>query len=256
MLALIAEKPVQEGFGLDDIPNFFNNLPGEITGPIMEPIDFIIGFVNKINDFFSSIPRRIQDVNTGFEDIGKALMGELNALGTSWDTGIDGIKGIASIIPNDVGPYLNDFFTKYLNSIIMCGVHKVENLTYCFFYYILEVIGQALYTLMVRLPVFLLQMITGFDMIPYVNMGWKGIDALDSFIHGAVGFYPFRWSDTVMDKCFECRGLLPMPQFNMADANAKVDAIKTDFNVTIPRLMSEPVHIFADAGSSFQAAFN
>jgi len=249
-------EAMREGMiSLDDIGNFFSNFPNMISNALSGPLQPIINLVNEIEDFFSSIPRRLQNVNNGFEDIGRAFLLEFKNLGASLEMGYDDISGFFALIPT-VFPFLGRFFTQYIGPRIMCGVKKVGNFRYCFLYYILEIIGQTIYSIWVRLPLFLILTLVGIDLMPYVDMIWEFIDCIDIFFYSAIGFHIFRWSDDVMDRCFECRGLQPLPEFPTKPFNDQISKIDTDFSTTIPNLLKQPADLFKRAGSDFQAVFN
>jgi len=249
-----ARKPPPIKEGMDDLGKSISNA---ILGPIQPLID--IG--NEISQFFQSIPGRFQHLTDGFADIGKALELQFVNLGLSLKTVFVDIWDFISLI-RLVFPFLGTFFTQYLGPRIMCGIVKIENLSYCMLFYVMEAIGQAIYTVVVRLPVWIVKISPlNTDLNPYIDSIWDIAYCLDSFIYGAVGFHVLRWSDNVMDKCFECRGLQPMPEFPTQPFKDQIHKIHTDYNTadhdkTIPSLLNAPYGLFKQAGSDFVAVFN
>ena len=69
------------------------------------------------------------------------------------------------------------------------------NFKSCFVWYFLEIVGWLLY-----LPIeFIVWLFCLQDLEKYA---WKGLDRVDCFIYGITGFYLFKHSDAVNQKCY------------------------------------------------------
>jgi hypothetical protein len=82
------------------------------------------------------------------------------------------------------------------------AIHNIEVLIYrvtyfksCFFWYFLEIIGWILY-----LPIEFIVWL--FCLQELEKTAWKGLDAADCVIYDVVGFYLFKHSDAVNQKCY------------------------------------------------------
>ena len=74
-------------------------------------------------------------------------------------------------------------------------IYRITNFKSCFFWYFLEIIGWLLY-----LPIeFIVWLFCLHDLEKYA---WKGLDKVDCFISGITGFYLFKHSDAVNQKCY------------------------------------------------------
>ena len=251
------EIPVQEGMSINDIGKtlgkmgaFFSDFPKLLSKPF-EPIT---EFINRIKADLDEIPGRIKKFGSSFDKLGDALGAEFTNIGKSLQIGGDDIGGFLELIPT-IFPYLGKFFGQYLGPRINCGIEKIGNLNYCFFYYFMNMLGETIYTIFARGPIFLIKLISGFDLNPTALMLWDGVYCLDDFLYGMFGYHFIRWSDEIMDKCFLCKNLKPIPIFNTQPFNAQIAKIKTDYKTTIPNLLNEPVSIFKAAGSEFKSVF-
>jgi hypothetical protein len=74
-------------------------------------------------------------------------------------------------------------------------IYRITNFKSCFFWYFLEIIGWLFY-----LPIeFIVWLFCLQDLEKYA---WKGLDRLDCSINGITGFYLFKHSDAVNQKCY------------------------------------------------------
>ena len=74
-------------------------------------------------------------------------------------------------------------------------IYRITNFKSCFFWYFLEIIGWILY-----LPIEFIVWL--FCLQDFEKTAWKGLDAVDCVIYGVVGFYLFKHSDAVNQKCY------------------------------------------------------
>ena len=82
-------------------------------------------------------------------------------------------------------------------------IYRITNFKSCFFWYFLEIIGWLLY-----LPIEFIVWL--FCLQDFEKYAWKGLDGLDCFINGIIGFYLFKHSDAVNQKCYS-RVFTPFP---------------------------------------------
>jgi len=236
----IQPEPTQEGMSLNDIGKTLGN---------------IRSFFTNITKDLKQLPIRVNKFLSSFDTLGKALNSEFTNIGAALKLGGDDIGGFFELILT-IFPYLGKFFSQYLGPRINCGIEKIGNLNYCFFYYFMNMLGETLYTIFVRGPIFLIKLVSGFDLNPIAIMLWDGIYCMDDFLYGMFGYHFIKWSDEIMDKCFLCKNLKSMPVFDTQGFNDQIAKIKTDYKTNIPKLLNEPVTIFKQAGSEFKSVFS
>ena len=225
------------------------------VGLFQKPLNDILGFVNTIEDFFNTLPKRFSDVEHGIDGMGKALKHEFTNLGIGVETGFKDIFNFVGLFKY-VFTYINDFFNTYIGSRINCGLQKISNMRYCFIYYFMDLVGYTLYSILIKFPVLLIKLITGFDIQSGIDNMWNLIYELDDFLHGMTGYHIVQYSEHTMNKCYKCNNLQEMPNFPTQVFTDQISKINKDFNVDIPHLLNEPIQEFIDAGTYMKAAFH
>jgi len=74
-------------------------------------------------------------------------------------------------------------------------IYRISNFKSCFLWYFLEIIGWLLY-----LPIEFIVWL--FCLHDFEKYAWKGLDGVDCFINDITGFYLFKHSDAVNQKCY------------------------------------------------------
>lgn len=103
-----------------------------------------------------------------------------------------------------------------IGSYVTCGLAKLINLPKCLLYYFLD----TLFSIFIDIPIwfigFLLAMISKdlskgyYKIVKYIG---KGLMYVDGLVHSATKLHVFRYQDTVLDRCYRCKNLKPMPNF-------------------------------------------
>ena len=193
----------------------------EVGGPLEE----IFRIVKEIGDAFNSIPARATAFTDAFELVGQGIKLEFVNLGESLDLGF---KDVFNLI----------------ETVGKCGIKTIENLRTCIIWYILDLLGSTLYNIIVVLPVFMIRMITGFDMQPYVNAVHNAIEYVDSMFFGLTCYHLIHYPPWVIEKCYSC------------NYDYDVKKLKYDWETSIPALMKQPTQKFLDAEKKFKSIFN
>ena len=184
---------------------------------LLKPINDIIGAIDKVKNFFNNI-------RDGFKEINQGIELEFINLGKSIKLGFYDIFNV-------VGTFGE------------CGINTLVNIRTCILWYILDLIGTTLYNVIVRLPVFTVQMITGFNLQPFVDIVNCSLEKIDMIFYDLTCNHIFHFPDWVNKLCYTCK---------YEDA---VNDINYDFKVKIPKLMQEPVDKFNSAANHFKRAF-
>lgn len=220
------------------------------------PFKEISGFIKKITAAFKEIPIRINNFGKSFATVGKALGLEFTNLGKSSKLFVNDTESVIGTVFTSISDYLKNLFIKYLGPRFECGIQKIKDFNACFKYYFFNLISETLYSIFFGLPIFLIKLGSGFDLEPTFNMIWEGICCIDDFIYGMVGYHFIRWSDEIMDQCFLCKNLTPLPTFPDKPINDQIQKMQTDIHKTIPRLLNEPIKTFKEAGTQFKSVFS
>lgn len=258
-------EKLREKFSFDDIGKVFNPNQNGVSdafkqaGDALDPqniIDNILKPLQPIIDFFKFVPSRLNHVKNSTEDITNGIRTGWNNLGTSIKQGGDDII--------DFFPLIDKFLNRYLKLRLDCTFDKMNNFRKCYGYYMLDLIGGFIYFITVKLPVLIIGLIIGCDLMPYVNMGWDVIYCADDFIFSILNFHFAHWPNGVLDDCYLCTDLPPQPGFidQMNKTHADFYSLYPDAKTlakdpnhrTIPNLMNEPTANFEQAKVRFQAA--
>jgi len=236
--------PIQEGLtnpfkiissGTKDVTDKANDA---IIGPIKDLFKPITDFVSLSTHYIENLKTRGVNFQNAFKTLKTALEQEYQAI-TQGSTLIgNDINRVANTSTN----YINDFFIKYLTPRFACGIQKIQDFNYCFFYYLVNLIKETIYTIFVRTPVYTTLLFTGYDLTSYINMVWDGIYFIDDMIYSSFEIHILRWSDEIMDRCFLCKNLSPLP--NSGPVTNAFNKIGTDTTKTVPAM-------FNNANSSF-----
>ena len=111
-------------------------------------------------------------------------------------------------------------------------------------WYIMDCIGTTLYSIFIELPVFIIKMVIGYNIQPYVNKIHYGIEMIDTIIFKYTCYHIFHYPEWVIDTCYTCK------------FQDKVDKVNTDWKTTIPNLMNEPTLLFKKAEDDFKSVFS
>jgi len=235
---------------LKPITDLINKVKDDIIKKILEPIQPII-------DFLKYIPNRQRKLTASINSITEGIKIGWTNLGASLKVANDDIDGFF--------PLIGKFFNHYLASRLKCSFEKMGNFKKCFKYYLCELVGEMLYSIIVRLPLFLINLIVGYDLTPQVNMGWDVLYTIDDFLYEMFHYHFMKWSDDIMDQCYLCSDIYPMPGFieQMNRIHADFNETDPDFRTlkkdpnhrTIPNLMNEPAAKFAQSKIEMDAVY-
>ena len=200
------------------------DIAGDMVKAFTKPFQPLIDFFNKLKDAFESLPRRVNNFGNAFKGFGKGIELEFVNVGKSLDLGFSDVFNVIGTIGG-------------------CGIKSLTNLRSCMIWYIMDCIGTTIYAIFVELPVFILKMVTGYNIQPYVDKVYCGIEMIDAIIFNYTCYHIIHYPDWVIEKCYTC---------NFQD---KVDKVNLDWKKTIPDLMNAPTKIFKQAENDFKSVF-
>jgi len=171
----------------------------------------------------------------------------------------DIFKGIFVDEPTALGKGLEIGFTnisqlllwvgEYLLSNMVCGMYFMSNLNFCFFYYLMDVVGQILY-MPVRFGIWMMFVVTQKDINPNIDQVWSYIYMADKWIFNNCGFHIAHWSLYVRNRCYNCRRL------KSSALQRKAAEVDYNFNTGLPNLLNEARTNIWNGGDKVKHAFD
>lgn len=218
-----------EGLGIDEIgkkmKDTFEKPLHKVRDALKGPLDEMMNFFRDIGRAFSSIPIRARAFDKAFKLVGEGIKLEFDNLGKSLKLGFNDVFGL-------------------IDSAGKCGIKAIENFRICVIWYIMDLVGATLYSIIVVLPVFITFMITGFNLQPYVDEVNKSISYMDSLFFNFTCYHIFKFPRWVIDACYTC------------DFKDKINKINIDWSKTIPDLLQAPLDKFIASEQSFNAVIS
>jgi hypothetical protein len=188
------EQKYRKRMGLDD-PIIEGMLGADdILGPIMGPINTIVSIVTEM---VPTIFNGILKILMYFLQIVTGLPLLLTGMGLHFLCGgLEFKDGITNGI-------------QVLKVLMNCGLRSFVNFFngQCTIYYIIDVIFGTLYKICVELPIVLLKNIIGLDLQFIIDLIHDlVVIPVDTLIFGLSGYHITKWPDSVVSKCYKCKG--------------------------------------------------
>lgn len=162
---------------------------------------------SKIDRNVKFISKKMQDAMIHIKDKIYIKMRQIKAQIKNWKPSMKILKYVFMI---------GLFGWKYLVKVVTwifnfakCSLTWFANFRGCFFWYMLEIIGQILY-----LPFRFLFWLMGCTGDKIEKGIWKVIDGIDCFFLDITTYHVFRYSPEIIEKCYSCNpGPFPFPDF-------------------------------------------
>jgi len=113
------------------------------------------------------------------------------------------IKSLGRLVPDSFTSIIALF--TFAISWMMCLFQNISNMQTCFFYYVLEIIGQILY-LPVRIFLWVLYKFK-LDFYSLETSFWDLIEKIDMVFMKYAGFHISHYPKNIRDKCYNCKRL-------------------------------------------------
>jgi hypothetical protein len=197
-------EPVQEGFDFwntEAIPGVSDDL-GLLIPLMLLPIFPGAGVPFALFDILILAINTVLFISKGLTYVGAQLESFVDTLGVIGDHVACGEK--------QVGAGFNMGFDVF--SIIMtCIGEKIVGFIdgSCTIYYFIDMILGTIYLLFVIFPVTLIYIFSGIDLLPSIKSGWATItNPINEAVLGMTKntFGVTSWPDSVVNKCYKCRG--------------------------------------------------
>lgn len=121
---------------------------------------------------------------------------------------------------------------KAINDFVKCTIKMIVNFPQCFIYYLLEIIGNILY-----LPIMLI--VWAFGMREIEISMWKMVRDFDNLVNSVAGFYLFRYSNSILNKCYRCKKRKPK-----STDTSWLDKMVEDYNKDMTKISFFSVMVF------------
>jgi hypothetical protein len=217
--------------------------------PIETIVDYVDDFENLINKYvidpitneFNNIVNRLRtiavfitEIRTRFIKLGDSIIQFGTAIGDTFVTIFEAIQTEAVNIGNLI----------YGGG--KCLVHFTQNFRSCFIYWILDAIGELIYSLFVLLPIWFIEAITGLNIMYYLDKLTDIIEYIDSVIFKNLNFSFIHYPQSILNDCYLCNGV---------DFNKMVTTLNDD-NSKIRGSFQKLEADYETAAANFIAVFN
>lgn len=209
---------------VDDFENLINKY---VIDPITNEFNNIVNKLRKVADF-------IIEIKTRFIKLGDSIVQFGTAIGDTFVTIFEAIQTEAVNIGNLI----------YGGG--KCLVHFTENFRSCFIYWILDAIGELIYSLFVLLPIWFIEAITGLNIMYYLDKLKDIIEYIDSVIFKNLKFSFIHYPQSILNDCYLCNGV---------DFNKMVTTLNDD-NSKIRGSFQKLEADYETAAANFIAVFN
>ena len=183
-----------------DLAKFFDNLfhvcfdnDGDT---ICYGIDDMIEDFKRIVCMLETIPNRVDNIIVGIDNI---FLGVGNLFKTTKEAGREVGKEIQT---------LADYNFLYFGRWLACFVKFSQNFFKCFVYYLIDFVGKLLY-LPVSFGIWVMFTFLGIDLYPHESRLFEGLNALDAFLYGIIGFSILNYPKHIRQDCYSCIRLRP-----------------------------------------------
>jgi hypothetical protein len=153
---------------------------------------------------------------------------------------------VSDLIPDFFDFIITLFFFSY--TWMMCLFKNIKNIHVCFFFYILEIIGQILY-LPVRVFLFLTSLIK-INLYKQEKMFWDFIDLADSIFFKFTKFHFAHYPRNIREQCYNCKRL------KVGTLAQHASPLITDLFTTVPKNLGPGLSRIIKGGTEIMHPFD
>ena len=209
---------------------------------VINGVKYMIETFKRIICFLASVPKRIQNINAGFENIFNGINEEFDAIGKGFGMGVESISLF--------GLYIGEFIKTYS----VCGFKFVSNFFGCAFYYIIDIFIYCLKTiiyLFVQSLYWIIFTLFKIDVSYVEEQVYLALAEVDKIISPYLGFsfLDIHWPKSVRDKCYLCKRL------KSSAVKTKATNIGVTFNEKIPNLFGKSRGMMRRGRHQFEEIF-
>ena len=209
---------------------------------VINGVKYMIETFKRIICFLASVPKRIQNINAGFENIFNGINAEFDAIGKGFGMGVDSISLF--------GKYIGEYITTQSN----CAFHFAANFFSCVFYYIIDILIYCVKTIIygiVQLVYWIILALFNVDISvgeEQIKTALVEVDKITSTYLG-LSVLDIRWPKSIRDKCYLCKRL------KTSAVKTKATDVKITFNEKIPNLFGKSRGMMRRGRHQFEEIF-
>ena len=209
---------------------------------IIDGIAYMIETFKRIICFLASVPKRIQNINAGFENIFNGINAEFDAIGKSFVMGVDSISTL--------GLYIGEFITTQST----CGFKFASNFFSCVFFYLMDIIIYCVKTiiyLIVQSVYWIFLTLFNVDISYVEKQFYEALVVFDEITAPYIGLsiLNLNWPKNIREKCYLCKRLKSSAVKN------KAKNVDITFNEKIPKLFGRSRGIMRRGRHQFEEIF-
>jgi len=209
---------------------------------VINGVKYMIETFKRIICFLASVPKRIKNINAGFENIFNGINAEFDAIGKSFVMGTDSIA------------LLGKYIGEYITTQSKCGFKFASNFFSCVFYYIVDIIiycVKAIVYGIVQLVYWIILALFNIDISYGEEQIKTAVNKLDSITSTYLGLsiHDIGWPKSVRDKCYLCKRL------KTSAIKKTASDVNTTFNEKIPNLFGRSRGIMRRGRHQFEEIF-
>jgi len=203
---------------------------------VINGVKMMIETFKRIICFLDTVPRRISNLNAGFENIFNGINREFEAIGKSFSMGVSSI--------NVFGMYIGELISTYIG----CGFKFFTNFFDCIFYYIVDIL---IYIITLPITIFIWAMKEFLDTdLNYIRQRTNnGLNTLNDILYPYLGFHIIHWPKDVREQCYLCKRL------KVEAVTKKANDVGVTFNKKIPNNFGKSRAQFRRGKRQFEEIF-
>jgi len=223
---------------IKDSVNMFTGLINGMIYGLQRGINGFFDVLGTVVGFINETAARFIQMGKGMNDIFKGLfVTEMNGLGEGLRLGFSNIGELLK--------WSGEFIFSYIN----CGVHYIQNLQRCIFFYMVDSFGQIMY-IPIRILLWFMKTFLFRDMYPLENMVWDILERADQYIFQYTGVHISHYPKNIRDLCYNCK------RMKVDALKDKVKQINYDFSHKMPELLQAGVIEMQGGSNEFAGAFS
>jgi hypothetical protein len=156
------------------------------------------------------------------------------------------IETLAVGLPDIIDGTITVF--QFAISNLICALKLLSNFHKCFFYYLLDIVGQLLY-LPIRITFWAFKAFLNINMYPIEKQLWDYVEIFDCFLFSYIGFHIAHYPQNVHDDCYNCC------RVKTSALIRKGMKIQEDVMETAPNLLIPGINLITRGAQSFMNPF-
>lgn len=156
------------------------------------------------------------------------------------------IETLALGLPDIIDGFVT--LVQFALSNLVCGLKLLTNFHKCFFYYLIDIVGQLLY-LPIRITFWAFNAFLNINMYPIEKQLWDYVEIFDCFMFSYIGFHLTHYPQNVHDDCYNCC------RVKTSTLIQKGEKIHEDIMQTAPHLLIPGINLIAQGAQDFMHPF-